>query len=328
MMKLLRYRFSGIVIAVLYAFFARLAFSGVIQGGGLFGLNLFSITFIWVVPIFIGWIPIIFSNPDKIITVWSSAWTPAVSVLVFFIIAFLSGNENIICLIIIALPFITGAVIGGEIIRFFIMRKRRKNGRMLYSLLLLIPLLSSVIESRFPTPSEKHTFTNTTIINATPEAIWPQIIRVKEINENEYHKGLFYYSGVPRPLDATLDKDTTGGTRIGHFQGGLKFIEKVSVWEKNKKILFDITVDTASIGDNVFNRHMLKGGHFHFIDACYELKPLGDNRTQLSLTSSYELDTKINGYATYWPALMLPSAAHLHNDLKKKPGILPPCQTC
>ena len=46
MMKLLRYRFSGIVIAVLYAFFARLAFSGVIQGGGLFELNLFSITFI------------------------------------------------------------------------------------------------------------------------------------------------------------------------------------------------------------------------------------------------------------------------------------------
>ena len=176
---------------------------------------------------------------------------------------------------------------------------------MLYSLLLLIPALSSIIESRFPTPSEKHTFTNTTIINASPADIWPQIIRVKEIGDNEYHKGLFYYSGVPRPLDATLDKDTTGGTRIGHFQGGLKFIEKISVWEKNKKILFDITVDTASIGDNVFNRHMLKGGHFHFIDACYELKPLGDNRTQLSLTSSYELDTKINGYATYWGQILL-----------------------
>jgi hypothetical protein len=124
---------------------------------------------------------------------------------------------------------------------------------------------------------------------------------------------------VPRPLYAELDKDTVGAIRTGHFEGGLKFIEKVSVWERNSKILFDITVDDSSIGTSVFDNHILKGGHFRFISACYELKPLGDNQTELSLTSCYELDTKVNAYAAWWgQTLMDDFQGRLLVTLKKR----------
>jgi hypothetical protein len=196
-----------------------------------------------------------------------------------------------------------GAITGGMLIRLFLMRSRKKQG--LITSLIIIPMLSSLIESKLPEPTLVHGYSNKIIINTTPEKVWPNIIRVNEIAEAEYPKGLFYYSGVPRPLYAELDRDTIGATRIGHFQGGLRFIEKVSVWERNKRILFDITVDDKSIGTSVFDNHILKGGHFKFKDACYELKPVGTHQTELCLTSAYELDTRVNTYASYWGQTLL-----------------------
>lgn len=300
-MKLLNNRFSGILIGGAYGYTGRLIFSDLKDS--IFKFSLFSITFIIIVPLLIGSIPIICSPKDKKISLWFSTWSPAASVLVFFILAFITKIEDIICLIILSAPYMLGAILGGLLIRYFIMQQRKKNG-LIYSLI-FVPILSSIIESQIPTPSRVLSFTNKVIINNTPDLIWPKIIRVSEIHENEYNKGLFYYAGVPRPLYAELDKDTISATRIGHFQGGLKFIEKVSVLEKNRKILFDITVDDSSIRKSVFDNHILKGGHFRFISAEYELKPLANNRTELCLTSSYQLDTKINAYASYWGQTLL-----------------------
>jgi len=300
-MKFLNSKFSGIIIGGLYGYFGRLLFHAFRTS--LFKSGLFSITFIVIIPLLIGSIPIIFSPKDKKISLWFSIWSPAVSILVFFFLAFMSKVEDGICIVILAVPYVLAAIIGGVLFRFFINRSRKKNG-MIFSLI-LVPFISSFIESKLPIPSETHSFTNRVVINATPDKIWPNIIRVKEIGENEYNKGFFYYSGVPRPLYAELDKDTVGATRIGHFQGGLKFVEKVAVWERDKKILFDILVDDGSIRNSVFDNHILKGGHFKFLNACYELKPIGNNKTELSLTSSYELDTKVNGYAAYWGQTLL-----------------------
>jgi hypothetical protein len=90
-----------------------------------------------------------------------------------------------------------------------------------------------------------------------------------------------------------------GATRVGHFEGGLKFMEKVTSWERNRHIGFDISVILSSIRQTVFDQHILKGNHFKFLQADYMLTPLSNGQTELTLRSSYQLNTKVNAYASY-----------------------------
>lgn len=188
---------------------------------------------------------------------------------------------------------VTVGVIAGEIIE----RIKDKRG-IIYSIV-LIPFIASPIEQQFKIPTNSYSVTTKVRINAQPEIIWKNIIRVKTIDSKEYTKGFFNYAGIPRPLYAELDKDTLGAVRIGHFEDGLKFIEKVTSWDRNKHIGFDISVVPSSIRQNVFDQHILKGNHFRFLNADYTLEKLQNGQTELTLSSSYELNTNINWYASY-----------------------------
>ncbi|MBO9565765.1 MAG: hypothetical protein J7621_23515 [Niastella sp.] len=169
----------------------------------------------------------------------------------------------------------------------------------MYSLF-LIPLLTGLLEDRFPTPTKVYEIRTPVRIHAPSAIVWENVIRVKEIGKEEYSKGFFNYAGIPRPLFAELDKDTVGATRIGHFEGGLTFRETVINWERNRKVSFSIEVIPGSIRNAIFDQHILKGNHFKFLNASYELKSINDKETELTLVCSYQLDTKINGYGSFW----------------------------
>ena len=188
---------------------------------------------------------------------------------------------------------VTVGIIAGEIIQ----RVKAKRGT-LYSILLL-PFIVSPIEQQFKEPTHSYTVVTKVIVDASQATVWKNIIRVKQIEENEYKRGFFNYAGIPRPLFAELDKDSSGATRIGHFEGGLKFLEKVTTWDTNKHISFDITVIPSSIRQTVFDQHILLGNKFRFLNASYDLKPLPNGQTELVLSSSYELTTNINSYASF-----------------------------
>jgi len=128
---------------------------------------------------------------------------------------------------------------------------------------------------------------------------------VKAIRPEEYKKGFFNYAGIPRPLYAELDRDTVGATRIGHFEGGLTFKETVTTWERNKSVGFTIAIIPSSIRQTVFDQHILKGNHFVFLNASYDLEPMGAQQTKLTLSSTYRLDTHINGYSSFWGQRLL-----------------------
>lgn len=285
---------AGIIIGAIYALALRLIFN--IQGlDELF--SLFSVTFIWLTPITIGLIPLFYATDEQIkewrFRISSPIWT----VVVFFLLCFLTRIEDLICLWVILIPYMLGAMTCGLIVGAIIQKRRRNKGTLLT--ILILPFLACPIEQLFPTPTNSYTVITNVTINARPEIIWQNIIRVKQIANNEYQKGLFNYAGIPRPLYAELDKDTLGAKRIGHFEGGLQFVETVNSWERNKHIGFDIVVVPSSIRETIFDQHILRGNHFKFLNADYTLKPLANGQTELILSSSYELNSKINRYASY-----------------------------
>jgi len=288
---------AGIIIGAIYALALRIIFNVRFVRVLDESFNLFSFTFIWIAPIIIGLIPLFFASKEQLNRWGYRIFSPVWTVVVFFVLCFLTRIEDLICLWVILIPYMLGAVtvavIAGEIIE----RVKDKRG-IIYSIVLL-PFVASLIEQQFKMPRNAYSVTTKVTISAQPEIIWKNIIRVKTIDTKEYTKGFFNYAGIPRPLYAELDRDTLGAVRIGHFEDGLKFIEKVTSWDKNKHIGFDISVVPSSIRQTVFDQHILTGNHFRFLNANYTLEKLQNGQTELTLSSSYELNTNINWYASY-----------------------------
>ncbi|MBX3252717.1 MAG: hypothetical protein KF862_01145 [Chitinophagaceae bacterium] len=287
-------KYAGIIIGAVYALILRLIFNIHALDEA---FNLFSVTFIWITPIVIGLIPLFYANKEQLKSWGYRISSPVWTVVVFFLLCFLTRIEDLICLWVILIPYMLAAITVGLIAGEIIQRVKTKRGT-LYTIILL-PFIISPIEQQFKQPTHSYSVVTNTIINAKPETIWKNIIRVRKIHANEYTKGFFNYAGIPRPLYAELDKDTLGATRIGHFEGGLKFLEKVTTWDRNKHISFDITVVSSSIRQTVFDQHILRGNHFKFLNAEYNLKSLPNGQTELTLSSSYELTTNINAYASF-----------------------------
>jgi hypothetical protein len=290
-------KYGGIIAGAVYGVAMRLLFNVAFDGDIDF-TDLFSITFVWIVPVIIGVMPMLFAGKEQLSRMTYTFGTPVLSVFLFFLFCFITRLEDIICLVIIAIPFVLGAGVGGLIAAAIILKYRKRKG-ILYSVFLL-PFLSGLIEEQVPTPSKSFEVITAVVINSTPDKIWENVVRVKQIDESEYNKGFFNYAGIPRPLFAELDKDTIGATRTGHFEGGLLFKETVTHWQRNEQVSFDITVIPSSIRSTIFDQHILKGQHFRFLNASYSLRRLNHAQTELILSSSYRLDTKINFYGSWW----------------------------
>lgn len=284
--------YGGIIAGAIYALMLRLVFNI-----GEFGFSLFSVTFVWITPIVIGIIPLWYASNAQLNDWWFRVSRPVWTVLVFFTFCFLTRIEDLICLWIMLIPYALGALTCGLIAGAVIKRIRQRRGT--FYTLILLPFLLCHAEEQLEKQANQYTVTTRVSIDARPETIWKNIIRVRRIDEQEYTKGFFNYAGIPRPLYAELDRDTLGATRTGYFEGGLKFIEKVSRWDRNKHIAFEITVDPSSIRQTVFDQHVLTGEHFRFLNAAYALRPLRNGQTELILTSSYRMSTHINAYGAY-----------------------------
>jgi hypothetical protein len=286
---------TGILLGAVYALMIRLVFDSQ-TFDGLY--SLFSITFIGLVPIAIGLIPLFFASNDQLKSFGFRMGSPVATIFIFFLLCFVTRIEDLVCVLVIMIPYLLGAVVAGLVAGEIIARKRRKK-EVLFSIILL-PFIASPIEQQFHSPENTYTVVTKVTVNAKPENIWQNIIRVQEIKDAEYDKGFFNYAGIPRPLFAELNKDTLGATRVGHFEGGLQFVEKVVCWERNKHLGLDITVVPSSIRQTVFDQHILKGKHFRFLQADYVLTELPNGQTELSLSASYELKTKINAYGAFY----------------------------
>lgn len=285
----------GIALGITYGLITRFVFGQ--------KAILASITFLFIIPTILGIIPLMFADNNKLKSYRNIIFIPWFTVLTFFLTMFLLGMEDVICLLILAVPFFVLGTIGAFIFRIIQINKQKSKGKLLT--IVLLPFLLAPIEQYIKTPSETFTITSEVVIDATPPIIWDNIVEVKSINNKEYHSGFFNSIGIPRPISATVDKKEIGGQRIGNFQGGLKFIETIKVYQENKKVSFDITIDGKTVREKVFDQHVLKGNYFSFVDATYELTSLKNGQVKLSLTSSYQLTSTINFYGKFWADLIL-----------------------
>lgn len=287
----------GILLGIAYGLVTRLVWGE--------QMALASLTYLFLIPAVLGVIPFIFANEAQVRSYLYIIFIPWLTVMAFFLTMWMLGIESLICLIILGAPFFVLGTVGALIFRLILLHDRAKKNRMPAFAFMLLPVLVAPIEHAVSSPSEVYSVTSEVVINARPDDVWNNIVRVPEITESEYHRGTFNYLGIPRPIEAELMDERPGALRKGHFEGGLTFIEHIIDWQPHRKVTFDIVVDPDTIADRVFDQHVLKGNYFNFVEAGYEIEPIGESQVRLQLTSRYRLTSKVNFYGKFWGDLFL-----------------------
>jgi len=285
----------GVIVGIAYGIFTRLIFGE--------KATLASITYLFLIPVILGIVPLMFANNEQLKSYKNIIFIPWITLGTFFFSLFLAGLEEFICLLILALPFFILGTIGAFIYRLIQINRSKNKGRLLT--LALIPFLLSPVEEYIKSPSSIYEVKSEIKISSSPDNVWNNIVEVKPITEREYSVGFFNTIGIPRPISATVNKQEVNGTRIGNFEGGLKFMETITKFEPHQKVSFNIVIDPRSVRSNVFDQHVLNGNYFKFVDASYELIPCTDGTTKLVLKSNFQLTSKINLYGKFWGNLIL-----------------------
>ncbi len=283
----------GVLLGAAYGLVTRIVFGE--------RATLASITYLFLVPAVLGVIPLVFANDEQIRSYRNIIFIPWLTIATFFLTTVLFGMEEFLCLLILAGPFFVLGTVAALIIRLVMLHRR--NNKILA--VMVLPLLFSPAEESVKSPSEVYSIESIVAVAASREEIWNNIVEVPEIAEHEFTPGIFNRLGIPRPLSATVTGKEKGATRIGSFDGGLRFVETLNEYEPLERVSFSIEVDPATVSTRVFDQHVLNGNYFNFIDAAYDLADMPNGSVALKLTSRYRLTSKVNFYGKFWGDMIL-----------------------
>lgn len=285
----------GIGIGIVYGLITRLVIGE--------SATMASVTYLFLIPTILGMIPLMFTDEAGLRSYRNIIFIPWLTVATFFFTMYILGIEDMMCLLILGVPFFALGTLGALIFRLIQLKKKRRNGELLS--FALLPFVLVFAENNVQTEPEVYHIHNEVIIESTPSFIWDHIVEVSPISESEYESGLFHWLGIPRPISATVDKRGVGGKRTGNFEAGLTFVETITEYNEEELISFHIEIDPLTVRQKVFDQHVLKGNYFTFVDATYRLSPTGDGQVKLILSSSYQLNSTINFYGKFWGDLIL-----------------------
>ena len=292
----LRTLLVGLVAGLVYAFLAMLIMTRLRES--------VSISYIFIVPIILGAIPVLFSTKEQLKSYWNYLLLPWGITLTFFVLSFVSGFEGMICLVIIVAPFLLLGTLGAFIFRL-IKLKREGKQTPLYSTLLL-PFLFLVYENNFPTTDQFHTVKTTIEINADRSKIWDNIKNVKNIKPTEIKTHFVHLIGVPKPLNGELDKEGIGGIRSITWEKGIKFQEIIKSWSDGKAFSYNIKVDPNSIPPTTLDEHVMIGGrYFDVVEGGYQIDSVTKTKSLVTLTCKYRVTTNLNFYSKLWADFIL-----------------------
>lgn len=260
--------------------------------------DVFSITFVVVLPLVISYIPLFIAREAVLKDTWKQFVFPMVTVTLFFAITIATRLEDLFCLLIFGLPFflIAGGV--GLIIGYLL--KNSKKNRLNSLSILLLPFLLQPLESYWLEKPELYQVDSELRIEAPIEKVWANLVEVPEITDAEFEPGFFNFLGVPRPVKSELRHQDGELRRWGIFTDDLELCESVISEDSLQQVTFQVHLDQSKLRDEPTDRHVLHGDNFNFETIRYRTSPLEDGSTLLKLECSYVIKSRMNRYANFW----------------------------
>lgn len=181
----------------------------------------------------------------------------AVNTLIAIVLSAIFVREGVICLLIVS-PLIFGFIVAGALIGRVVYRQKSNTINVsLFGALLLIFAID-----QFSEPEFARKVSDTVIINAPIEKVWPLVVEYEPIQIKESY--WLFKIGMPSPMQSTVDAHETGGGRKCVFSNGYVFDEKMIVYKPNEELTFDIV---AQPGDPEIMGHIdILRGQFILVD--------------------------------------------------------------
>ena len=278
----------GLVSGAAYGLATRLAVSFDGWGSGLLAMTL---GFLFGVPVVIGYLTV---RPVTNASFRFRFFAPWITCALVILGSLFVGLEGAICVVFAAPVMLLLASLGG-----LAAGAQPTRSRADVPIAILLPWAVMGLEHGTPAPT-RHVETTTQIEIAAPaSAVWPLVVSVDSIRDDERRPALFTAIGFPRPIAATLDHPGVGGVRTASFDRGVVFREAVVEWVPERRLRF--TIDARAVPKAALDPHVTIGGPFvDVLTGTYELQPLSPTRTMLVLRSEHRVSTRFNLYAGWW----------------------------
>lgn len=261
-----------------------------------------SLSYLILVPMAIGFIPFFYSE-SRYRTTWPVAvFFPLLSVVIYLITAVITGLEDLICFMIIGLPYVLFSVVV-SVILFMILKKKQASGQendivdQLSVSVLLLPILFGQIEKQFPKMETRMELAREIQINLPDSVVWNNLHAIPDLSAAK-SSGIFSYLGVPRPIQSTYNR--TENRRLGYFENGIVLHESVVKEIPCKQLVFAMDVDKSSLGSSPTLKHVLKGKSLKFHSITYELKRINNQATRLRLKTDFSIYSNVPFYGKFW----------------------------
>lgn len=287
-------QYLGFILGIIYGLIFRLI-SDVEYLDGYY--NVYSITFIWIIPTLIGLFPIMFSSSKLYLSPLKLVLYPIITICLFLITTLVTGLEDFFCLLIIGIPFFIAAGVVGILLGAYM--KDKISNKKIYSIFLL-PLILNPAENLIPNKSEEFKVEHSIIINKNRAEIFPNLLEVQNINEKQYGNGFFQIIGIPQPINSKMYNDGENSYRIGYFTDNFKLYESIDQSIENEFVSFQIHLDKSQLRNQPTDIHLVKSDYFKFGKISYKLIEVDTNKTKVILSCDYLLNSKMNSYANFW----------------------------
>ncbi|WP_066829227.1 SRPBCC family protein [Rufibacter ruber] len=266
--------------------------------------TLVSISYVFILPLLIGTIPVLFSTREQMLSFKSLILIPWGSIFLFVLLAFALKLEGIICLVIIVAPFILLGTLAAFVVQ--LVRQHYKGPKTpLYSSLLL-PLIIMVAEQNMTPADAFHTVTTTLEVNAPQATVWQHVKHVKDVRPEEIQTHFTHLIHVPKPLHGYLDKEGADATRSISWDKGIQFRFDIQEWHEGEGFTYRVNLDGHSIPPNTLDEHVMVGGaFFDVVSGSYRIKALSPAKSLLTLTSTYRVTTTFNFYCIWWADFLM-----------------------
>jgi hypothetical protein len=290
---------AGFAVGLAYGLVFRLLF---VQSRleALFGVM--TIGFLFVVPFALGWLTVAVGERSGPWSWPARLFVPMLTALVALGSALALAWEGLICIVLWVPLTVVMSLLGGLAAAVVgILVRRRRSRAAAAGLVALLPLAVAPGERLFEAPAEVRVVRTSIDVAAPPETVWRAISRVRRFEPEEHGTSWSHRIGFPRPVEATLDREGVGGVRLASFEGGVVFVETVTLWEPGRRLAFTIHADPESIPMRTLDPHVTVGGEFFdVLEGGYQIEPLGPERVRLHLESRHRVSTRFNFYSRLW----------------------------
>jgi hypothetical protein len=281
----------AVLAGVLAGLALRLLFSG--KAGSPYVSTMGA--FIYLSPMIVGAVTVYVAETRQRRTWGYYLWASFVANVLYVFGTLLVMIEGWICAIIIVPLFAALGSLGG-LIMGAVCRATNWPKQAVLSLGVL-PLVLGFVETDLPFPDRFGTVERTTVVRATPEGIWGQILNAPDIKPQEVNRAWLFRIGVPVPLAGVTQQAPQGPVRRVTMGKGIYFDEVITDWQEYRYLRWRYRFYKDSFPPDALDEHVEVGGeYFDLIETSYTLTPM-DQQTELKVQMRYRVSTRFNWYA-------------------------------